>query len=121
MAKKGIFDFDTLSPKLKTLLPRIDAAVSLAFQAIEPRAESMMRSQARWTDRTGNARNGLTATHEPEPLVRHTLVMYHRMPYGIWLEVRWSGRYAVIGPTMFEVAPQLTSMVTAAVNRATKG
>lgn len=118
MGKKNVFDFDSLSPKLQTLLPRVDGAVSLAFQAMEPRAESMMRSEARWTDQTGNARNGLTATHEAEPMVRHTLVLYHRMPYGVWLEVRWSGRYAVIGPTMYQIGPELASMVTAAVNRA---
>lgn len=118
MAKRGIFEFDSLSPRLKTLLPRVDAAVNLAFEAMEPRAESIMRSNARWTDQTGNARNGLTATHEAEPLVRHTLVLYHRMPYGVWLEIRWAGRYAIIGPTMYEIGPELASMVTAAVNRA---
>jgi diacylglycerol kinase len=99
------------------LRPAIDAGVDLAFDAAEPQATTYARANAPWTDRTGNARNGLFATHEPEPMVRHSLIIYHTMPYGVWLEVRWSGRYAIIGPTMFHIAPLLAAQVAEAVNR----
>jgi hypothetical protein len=118
VVKRGIFDFDSLSPSLKKMLPVIDAGVDLAFDYIEPRASSMMRTNAPWVDRTGNARNGLFAEHQKTPMVVHRLVLYHTMPYGIWLEIRWSGRYAVIGPTMLEVAPELSIVVAESVKRA---
>lgn len=117
----NVFDFDSLSPALKALLPRVDAAVSLAFDSEEPRATSYARTNAPWTDRTGNARAGLAAKHESTPMVQHSLVIYHTMPYGRYLELRWSGRYAIIGPTMLHSAPELASKVTAAVSRAIKG
>lgn len=120
MAKKGIFDFDSLTPHLRQLLPKVDAGVKLAFDMMEAQAQSYARANAPWTDRTGNARAGLDAKHESTPMVEHSLVIFHKMPYGVWLEVRWSGRYAIIGPTMFHIAPLLAVAVTEAVNRAVR-
>lgn len=118
MPRRGVFTFDTLTPSLQRLLPKVDAGVDLAFDMIEPRAETYMRTNAPWTDDTGNARNGLMAQHDSTPMVEHTLTLYHTMDYGYWLEVRWSGRYAIIGPTMLEIAQELSIAVTNAVNRA---
>lgn len=115
--KRGIFDFNTLSPSLQRLLPQVDAGVDLAFDFMKTYAESYARTNAPWTDRTGNARNGLFVDHQSTPMVFHQLVVYHTMPYGLWLEVRWSGRYAIIGPTMFNVAPQLAIVVAESVKR----
>jgi hypothetical protein len=115
MASKSIFTFDSLTPNLKRLLPAIDAAVGVVFDAMEARAESKMRQGAPWTDRTGNARNGLMAKHEETPMVEHSLTLYHSMPYGFWLEVRWSGRYAIIGPVLLDIAPELTKNIAVAI------
>lgn len=118
MARRGVFDFDTLTPSLKRLLPKVDAAVDLVFDMAEADVETYMRTNAPWTDETGNARAGLFATHQSEPMVLHRMVLYHTMPYGYWLEVRWSGRYAIVGPAMFHIAPILAANIAAAVARA---
>jgi hypothetical protein len=115
---KAVFDFNTLSPSLKRLLPQVDAGVDLAFGHMRDHAESYARANAPWVDRTGNARNGLFAAHEKTPMVEHRLIVYHTMPYGLWLEVRWSGRYAIIGPTMLHVSPLLAITTAEAVKRA---
>lgn len=115
---RGRFDFDTLTPSLKRLLPRIDAAVDIVFDRQEAVAETYARTNASWTDRTGNARAGLFAQHDAEPMVVHRLTIYGTMPYTFWLEVRWSGKYAIIGPTMLHVAPLLSAELAAAVKRA---
>lgn len=117
MALKFIIK-DTLRPGIETLMPRIDAAVGMVFDAAEAIGTSYARQNAPWKDVTSNARNGLFAKHVSEPLQSHTLVIYHTMPYGFWLEVRWSGRYAIIGPTTIHMSAVLTEMVVAAVNRA---
>jgi hypothetical protein len=112
------FEFDTLTPSLQRLLPRVDAAVDIVFDLYEPKAETHMRTNAPWQDETGNARGGLFATHESEPMVRHSLTLYHTMPYGYWLEIRWSGKYAIIGPTMLDLATPLAQDLAAAIKRA---
>jgi hypothetical protein len=114
------FNFDSLTPRLQKLLPVVDAAVGLVFDRYEGVAETEMRQNARWTDRTANARNGLMAKHEDKPMVKHELILYHSMPYGFWLEVRWSGKFAIIGPTMFSIAPDLTRDLTIAVDYAVR-
>lgn len=113
-----VFDFDSLTPNLKRLLPAVDAAVDVVFDLQQSVFENHMRSGASWTDRTGNARGGLFAKHESQPMVKHQLIVYGAMPYSIWLEVRWSGKYAIIGPTMLQLAPQMSADIAAAVNRA---
>lgn len=120
MAKRGVFDFDSLTPALKRLLPKVDAAVELVFEMTAADAETYMRTNARWTDNTGNARAGLFATPGGEPMVIRDIVFHHTMDYGYWLEVRWSGRYAIIGPTMFHYAPIIAANVAAAVSRAVR-
>lgn len=116
---KGSFvlTVNTLAPNLKALEPAIDAGVDLAFDTMVPVAESHMRTNAPWTDRTGNARGGLKAQHVPQSN-GHTLFLFHTMPYGIWLEVRWSGRYAIIAPSVKQLGPDLMKRVTASVDRA---
>lgn len=120
MAATGrtFFDFDSLTPNLRRLLPAIDAGVDLAFDTMVPVAETYMRFNAKWTDRTGNARNGLRATHVAQPMVRHELIVFHTMPYGIWLEVRWSGKYAIIAPTLQVIGPDLMRRVQAGARQA---
>lgn len=115
---RGVFVYDSLTPNLKRLLPRVDAAVDIVFDRYEAEAESYARTNAPWNDETGNARSGLFAQHDSEPMVVHSLTVYGTMPYTFWLEVRWSGKYAIIGPTLFEMAPRMAADLAAAVKRA---
>jgi hypothetical protein len=71
---------------------------------------SEMKANARWTDRTSNARNGLRF-RVTQTKSNTTLTYFGSMPYNIWLEVRWSGKYAIIGPTMSSVIPRLKVML----------
>lgn len=117
---RGVFDFDSLTPRLKELLPKVDAAVDIVFDRYEAIAETYARTNAPWHDNTGNARAGLFAKHDAEHMVQHTLTVYGTMPYTFWLEVRWSGKYAIIGPTLFHIAPDLAGDLAAAVSRAVR-
>ena len=62
--------------------------------------ETWMKQNAPWTDRTGNARQGLHAVPERERLRHYTLILAHAVSYGIWLEVRNSGKYEIIQPAL---------------------
>ena len=58
-----------------------------------------MKRNAPWTDRTSAARNGLFTVTEHER-GHYTIVFSHTVHYGIWLEVKFSGRDAIIMPTV---------------------
>jgi hypothetical protein len=99
-----------LTAKLNQFGPKVKRAMVTAAKFIEPQAEAHMKGNASWTDRTGNARNGLKA----ETVIETNsvaILLYHQVPYGVYLETRWSGRYAIINPTIEVFAPQLVQLV----------
>lgn len=61
--------------------------------------EGDMKTSAPWSDITGAARNGLSATMEHSG-GGHKITFAHGVHYGIWLEVKNSGRYEIIMPTV---------------------
>lgn len=63
------------------------------------------QANATWTDRTGVARAGLSyeVLEEGTP----TVVFFHTASYGVWLEIRWSGKYAIIVPTIEKFGPEM--------------
>jgi hypothetical protein len=105
---------DTLTPALERFDASVHEAIRRTLEYWAARAVSQMRQNARWTDQTSNARNGL-ATRVFVGQDEAALVLFHTMPYGIWLEVRWSGRYAIIGPTLNDIAPKVLQMVGQAI------
>lgn len=90
---------DKLTPKLAALPEYMHNRIAAVMDYNANEAQNYMRVNAPWTDRTGNARQGLFAKPFREP-GRHIIVCYHTMPYGIWLEVRWAGKYEIINPTI---------------------
>jgi hypothetical protein len=97
---------DGLSRNLHSGPAKIKKAATIIAHRMAPEVESHMKNNAPWTDRTGNARNGLAArAYEAGDEVG--IVLYHQVSYGIWLEVRWSGRYAIINPTIDEMGPRV--------------
>lgn len=112
MARGGFrWDDESLFRRAPQVAGRIDAMVGTTIEYWASRAEGHMRANAPWQDQTGNARAGLNARTEHLPLLRHSIILSHTMPYGIWLEVRWSGRYAIIDPTMQFIGPKVMVMI----------
>lgn len=70
-----------------------------------------MRANAPWKDHTANARNGLTARPQSQP-GKHVIILSHSMPYGIWLEVRWSGKYGIIPESVRTGGQEVMQMLT---------
>ena len=97
---------DTLTPTLKALPGIIDGIIGVTMNYYEPKLENWAKLNAPWTDRTTNARNGLAARSGRTAKV-HYIVLFHQVPYGIWLETRWSGKYAIIMPTIDKFGPEI--------------
>lgn len=112
MARGGMrWEDSELFRRAPGMSSRIDGMVATVVDYYATRAEAHMRTNAPWNDQTGNARNGLSARTEHIPYKRHSIILSHGVPYGIWLEVRWSGRYAIINPTMINIGPKVLDMI----------
>lgn len=88
-----------LKREVKNLDRKMDTAIRMIVEVNASRGEGYMKENAPWTDRTGAARAGLfTATdHGPS---QHSILFSHTMDYGIWLEVKNSGEYEIIMPSI---------------------
>ena len=90
---------------------RFSASGSLkdAVERLKDDMVSYAQANAPWTDRTGNARKELQGVVVWNDNTHFTIFLGHgkEIYYGIWLEVRWGGRYAIILPTIHAFAPQI--------------
>jgi hypothetical protein len=105
-------DGRTLQRKLKALPAQADGYIHAVMVYQASKGESAMKTAAPWTDRTGNARSGLSAKVGWVPNVSHSIHLFHRVFYGIFLETRWSGKYAIILPTIRRLGPDTMRMVS---------
>jgi hypothetical protein len=101
---KILFNDGGLRDALRKGPQQIMAAAYLTAQRSAPDVESYMKTEAPWTDQTGNARSGLFARAFKEGSTVG-IDLSHSVAYGIWLEVRFSGRYAIIEPTIEAMGP----------------
>lgn len=109
-------DVRRLSGNVTALEPKIERAIAATLRYHSTRAIAYARQNAPWTDRTTNARNGLFArveNHGPQ----HSLIIGHGVPYGIWLETRFSGRFAIIKPTVDHEGPLVLATARQLIGR----
>lgn len=62
--------------------------------------EAEAKNNAPWTDRTGNARQGLRGWVQENPNAVRLILQHSIVTYGIFLELKNGGRYAIILPTL---------------------
>lgn len=105
------FNDTTLRRNLLELGPKVDGYIHAVVDYSGQQALSYAKQTAPWTDRTGNARNGLSVDIEWKPMIFHQIILFHRMSYGIWLELRWAGKYAVIAPTIRRYGPETMRLI----------
>lgn len=88
-----------LSKNLAARGKRLLEAILALGRFFAAKMESYARANARWTDRTANARQGLTG-RALKTAAGVTIILFHTMSYGIWLEVAMDGKYAIILDTL---------------------
>ena len=97
--------YDTLTPRSAKFAVVADLAAREILQHAAEAVEQYAQANAPWEDQSGAARDGLTAEYEDAGLFKHAIILYHTVDYGIWLEIRWNGRYAIIIPTIEHMGP----------------
>lgn len=88
-----------LIPNVERYAARIRVALDAVGQLLAQRLQAYAQANAPWTDRTGNARQGLTGLSvAARDMV--TVYLFHQMDYGKWLEIARGGPYRIILPTL---------------------
>lgn len=106
------YDAADLIESLAQFGPSINKTLTLTTDFGADKGVVAMKTQAPWTDRTTNARSGLSATPDHEGsgaigFTKHTITFAHAMDYGIWLEIANGGKYQIIMPTVLEVGKEI--------------
>lgn len=120
MARMRIkYDDAVIRGRLTALEQRLPMAVDAVIQYHALKGMGYLKTDAPWTDRTGAARAGLhtsvagytrdaaTGRFARAGSSQKVITFAHAVNYGIWLEVKYSGRDAVIMPTVLKTGGEL--------------
>lgn len=82
------------------------AAIRMFAETNAKVMESDAKEQARWTDRTGNARGGITG-YVTKTVMGYRINLAYTVDYGIWLEWAHEKKYAIIEPIVRLTSPYI--------------
>lgn len=118
MADESTFEFKPtkLAANLKHFDHDLNALVAATVDYRADKAVAWMKTSAKWTDRTGNARATLQAKPEHSEF-EHLIRLFGGMPYQIWLEIRFAGRLAIITPAVKYQGLALMNQLRGLVNK----
>lgn len=114
MARLTTFIHDGIGPVLDVLAATAAEKVALTMEAGADRIQNYAQTNAPWSDRTGEARNGLTAEVYLDG-GEVVLELYHQAEHGKWLELIQDGNFAIIMPTLEALGPEVLAEAGAAV------
>ena len=119
MAAKVTFTgVDKLAKSIDAHDRKVKRVVLGQFLRAKDEATEFAKLNAPWTDRTANARGGLHANAYPiNGGEAFELVVAHSVYYGIWLEVRFSGKFAILMPTVNYIGALLMDRIASSINR----
>lgn len=94
----------------------VKRSVLEAAEQLKDEMVAYMKENAPWEDdptNDTNARESLQGVVIPEANGNVSIWLAHgeEIYYGIWLEVRWGGRYAIILPTIQKFAPEFGNRI----------
>jgi hypothetical protein len=117
MANRVEFTKNSLTPGLEKMIPVLHSNIFQVMRYHEPQIQAQARNKAPWKDQSSNARHGLFAKASVPTKHVYQLTLYGSVSYQIWLEVRWSGKYAIIMPTVRSYAPKVISSLHKLLDR----
>lgn len=116
MANEVTWNASEMTARIAQIDHTAEAAISAAMEYHASRGLTWARQNAPWTDRTTNARNSLFS-RASRAGKKFQIVFGHGVPYGVWLEVRFAGRYSIIRPTVQHEAPEVMTTVATMLSR----
>lgn len=95
-------DISDMAGKLESMGARADAAVRVFAEQGATKLRASAQKNARWTDRTGSARQRLNA-YVSAMSNGYRITLAHGVSYGIWLELAHEKRFSIIPETINNV------------------
>ena len=96
--------------KVMANIPKFTESLAEAAHSVVDKvfidAENYAKENAKWIDRTGDARRGLQKVDLSDK-DRILFYLTTQMPYGVWLELANQGKYQILRPTMTVYEPKL--------------
>lgn len=104
---------DTTAEKIVSWVDRTTNDIDNTMNQIAREMVEYAQANHPWENRTGNAESGLQAQVVKQGPTSWTIFLGHGQDihYGLWLEVRWGGKFAIILPTLQYFAPRLGDSV----------
>jgi hypothetical protein len=99
-------ELDDMADRIARMRRQLLDAIRELAEVYGARIKSAAQEGAPWTDRTTQARGGLSTKVEASDAIVK-IILFHTATYGIWLEIRWGGKYATIAPTLTTQFPAL--------------
>lgn len=106
MKGSGVIWRGNMIDQLRLGPEKVRRAALTTADSMAPQVEAYAKTNAPWKDQTSNARNGLAARSFQETFTTG-IILYHQVPYGIWLETRFGGQLAIIEPTLEAMGPRI--------------
>lgn len=109
---------DSLAKAIDAHDRKVKRVMAGQFLRAEQEAPGFMKLNAPWTDRTGNARAGLHAKLNIENRGEaFELIFAGTVYYQIFLEARFSGKFAIIMPTVNYFGGLLMDRIASSIDR----
>ena len=113
-----IWTSDSLTHGLIWFKANVEAELLKELEQFAQECEDYMKANAPWEDRSGDARDGLTADADQNDAKGNLgVVLAHGVDYGVYLEFKFGGRDAIIIPTMEIMGPQLMARIGGLLDR----
>lgn len=111
-----VWTSDSLTHGLRWFKANVEGELSDELDSFANEVEAYMKEEAPWEDRTGDARNTLSATRYEHGDVQGLLLAYG-VEYGVFLEFKFGGRDAIIIPTLEVMGPEMMHRTQGLLNR----
>lgn len=98
---------DPIPGRMNALKAGLPVAVGRVMEYNANDGQNFMRANAPWTDRTGNARQGLFGRLYRRGPLSFTIILFHSVDYGIWLELAHDRKYKIIEPAWRRTGSQV--------------
>ena len=86
---------------------KMKAALLMYMATKAAELEGKMKTKRPWVDRTGMAKQTLTARVSQPSQTKLRITCAHGVDYGIWLELAHGKNWAIVAPTIREEAPKI--------------
>lgn len=113
VAWQGLADIDD---NVYELVDQVHDDIRQGAEALKDEMVEYMKAHAPWEDQTGNARDGLQGAVVWQDESHFTIMLGHGKDiyYGIWLEVRHGGKFAIVVPTVHHFAGRIGAKIVGA-------